>query len=498
MKLHAIIVLAGVFLSPSTLVSGNPQYGQPIIARGSNAYGAGVGFNDDSLVPLNQPIFDARQQQQGLPRARQAESRPSPVAGLAPQSGPRPLSDLAPSDQPSLGNRQPDGQRPAIGLDEVDLRITDFTTGGQEPPLGTNSLGSGPSVANSPPQPQVIGSAGQPLQGRGPGLNNILTSLPPPTSNDGGVIGVGAVGGNPEVVLGFERNSAQVGGEADGIPLSPGSGSSLQQQPLVARGGNTYGAGRGIEVPTSAPVPEVGGDLNIQPEQPQTREGILSQPALPDDDEVPTEPRAGNAFVAPGPRPIGNNEVSTDRAISQQPARPRTAAPVTPERPNDGEGHHMGGIEWLPESIPGQPLIDYPVLVRLPESGFDCANQDVDGFYADTSEEARCQAFWVCHNKQQDGFLCPNGTLFNQRYFTCDWWFNVRCEESPDYYELNRNIGVVGTRIDTLPAGVVAAASRVHPVSVLPDDDFQYGSPDVYEPAPDHADNAQLHSDVPE
>ena len=23
--------------------------------------------------------------------------------------------------------------------------------------------------------------------------------------------------------------------------------------------------------------------------------------------------------------------------------------------------------------------------------------------------------------------LCPNGTLFNQQYFICDWWFNVDC-----------------------------------------------------------------------
>ena len=24
-------------------------------------------------------------------------------------------------------------------------------------------------------------------------------------------------------------------------------------------------------------------------------------------------------------------------------------------------------------------------------------------------------------------FLCPNGTLFEQQYFICDWWFNVDC-----------------------------------------------------------------------
>ena len=44
---------------------------------------------------------------------------------------------------------------------------------------------------------------------------------------------------------------------------------------------------------------------------------------------------------------------------------------------------------------PGQPLIDYPVLVRIPDSGFDCANQEYDGFFADTSEDARCQVNWT-------------------------------------------------------------------------------------------------------
>ena len=27
------------------------------------------------------------------------------------------------------------------------------------------------------------------------------------------------------------------------------------------------------------------------------------------------------------------------------------------------------------------------------------------------------------------GYLCPNGTLFNQQYFVCDWWFNVDCSQ---------------------------------------------------------------------
>ena len=29
-------------------------------------------------------------------------------------------------------------------------------------------------------------------------------------------------------------------------------------------------------------------------------------------------------------------------------------------------------------------------------------------------------------------FLCPNGTIFNQQYFICDWWFNVDCSQVID------------------------------------------------------------------
>ena len=34
-------------------------------------------------------------------------------------------------------------------------------------------------------------------------------------------------------------------------------------------------------------------------------------------------------------------------------------------------------------------------------------------------------------------FLCPNGTLFNQNYFICDWWFNFDCSTAADLYSLN-------------------------------------------------------------
>ena len=37
-------------------------------------------------------------------------------------------------------------------------------------------------------------------------------------------------------------------------------------------------------------------------------------------------------------------------------------------------------------------------------------------------------------------FLCPNGTIFNQQYFICDWWFNVDCSIAESLYSINDEI----------------------------------------------------------
>ena len=65
------------------------------------------------------------------------------------------------------------------------------------------------------------------------------------------------------------------------------------------------------------------------------------------------------------------------------------------------------------------------------------------GYYADP--EAECQVFHICTSDGKGGlgkysFLCPNGTIFNQNYFICDWWFNFDCEEAADLYSLNDDI----------------------------------------------------------
>merc|ERR1711892_283372 len=97
----------------------------------------------------------------------------------------------------------------------------------------------------------------------------------------------------------------------------------------------------------------------------------------------------------------------------------------------------------LAANIPGVPGEDYPIYAEVPESGFTCDGQVDGGYYADP--EAECQAFHICTADGAGGlakysFLCPNGTLFNQNYFICDWWFNSDCSTAEDLYSLNDEI----------------------------------------------------------
>jgi hypothetical protein len=66
---------------------------------------------------------------------------------------------------------------------------------------------------------------------------------------------------------------------------------------------------------------------------------------------------------------------------------------------------------------------------------FDCTDRSV-GFYADT--EFNCNIFHMC---DEDGrripHICANGTTFNQKFRICDWPFNVKCGDAPNWYFLN-------------------------------------------------------------
>merc|ERR1711879_11456 len=100
-------------------------------------------------------------------------------------------------------------------------------------------------------------------------------------------------------------------------------------------------------------------------------------------------------------------------------------------------------LDMLQNAIPGVPGEDYPIYAEVPESGFTCDGQVDGGYYSDP--EAECQVFHICTADGAGGlakysFLCPNGTLFNQNYFICDWWFNFDCATAEDLYSLNDEI----------------------------------------------------------
>ncbi|XP_031622918.1 uncharacterized protein LOC116340513 [Contarinia nasturtii] len=87
--------------------------------------------------------------------------------------------------------------------------------------------------------------------------------------------------------------------------------------------------------------------------------------------------------------------------------------------------------------IPGIPGHDYPIYHEVPPTSFHCGNVPaIPGMYANV--ETGCQSYHVCHEGHpESSFLCTNGTIFNQKEFTCDWWYNVDCNQAPSFYNLN-------------------------------------------------------------
>merc|ERR1711971_452910 len=110
-----------------------------------------------------------------------------------------------------------------------------------------------------------------------------------------------------------------------------------------------------------------------------------------------------------------------------------------------------GALDMLQNAIPGVPGEDYPIYAEVTESGFTCDGQVDGGYYSDP--EAECQVFHICTADGAGGlakysFLCPNGTLFNQNYFICDWWFNFDCSTAADLYSLNDEYAAEGAASD--------------------------------------------------
>jgi len=137
-------------------------------------------------------------------------------------------------------------------------------------------------------------------------------------------------------------------------------------------------------------------------------------------------------------------------------------------------------LAMLEKAVPGIPGEDYPIYAEVPESGFSCDGQVDGGYYADP--EAQCQVFHICTADGAGGlaqysFLCPNGTVFNQNYFICDWWFNFDCAEAEGLYSLNDEYAAERAALDASASD--AQADYAAPAAA----DAGYAAPAEYEGA---------------
>lgn len=175
----------------------------------------------------------------------------------------------------------------------------------------------------------------------------------------------------------------------------------------------------------------------------------------------------------PGYDNYGDANTGNQNILRPTTAAPSRPAPVTTttSRPQTAAVVDDEIAFWdFRESIPGDPETDYPILDKIPVTSFTCVGK-LDGFYADT--ETRCQVFHVCASIPdaepiKSSFLCPNGTIFNQEVFVCQWWPDVDCATSSNFYNLNSNIGKVPESAagSGAPVKISAAGAATNNVAV--------------------------------
>ncbi|KAK6636772.1 hypothetical protein RUM43_010435 [Polyplax serrata] len=88
----------------------------------------------------------------------------------------------------------------------------------------------------------------------------------------------------------------------------------------------------------------------------------------------------------------------------------------------------IGQHPEAPGVIPGKPYVDYPIHSFPPPTKFKCPKFKGAKPLMMADKETRCQVFYVCTGDgPTTAMLCPNGTMFNENFHVCDWWYNVRC-----------------------------------------------------------------------
>ncbi|GFT53756.1 chitin-binding type-2 domain-containing protein [Nephila pilipes] len=131
--------------------------------------------------------------------------------------------------------------------------------------------------------------------------------------------------------------------------------------------------------------------------------------------------------------PISSSS-SASYAVQQNNNYKSTPRKVTPKKSKGKKTKYVEESDG--HNVPGLAGEDYPIYNEIPLTNFNCKEFKKPGFYADL--EAGCQVFHNCDTElQKHSFLCPNGTVFRQELFICDWWYNVKCDDSPEHFPLN-------------------------------------------------------------
>ncbi|KAF7494906.1 hypothetical protein SSS_09006 [Sarcoptes scabiei] len=119
--------------------------------------------------------------------------------------------------------------------------------------------------------------------------------------------------------------------------------------------------------------------------------------------------------------------------------------------PNQHTSNHQHRSEMMLESN------TQPKTIEKYRNNFDQSSSSFTSSMV--GEESQLRLSRLLHSQQgrktsemiggKHSFLCPNGTIFSQEYLICDWWYNVKCDESPRFYPLNRDVYASGLNLQS-------------------------------------------------
>lgn len=235
--------------------------------------------------------------------------------------------------------------------------------------------------------------------------------------------------------------------------VSSASSSTVDSEPSSARASRRFdGFGAAVTPTSESATARMSSSLSpllIQSQQQASTPASLpvasneqppSEPFF--DDDVPRRPARGLSSAAQRQQqrqsPSGQLAVASSRQQTSRLNESLSAVPPT----SGGRSAHIGLASLPPDTdndgIPGRAGVEYPILSAVPPTSFSCSKQPLNGYYADT--ETACQVVHLCQGGAQSSILCPNGTIFNQEKFSCQWWYEVNCSRAPIFYQLNDNL----------------------------------------------------------